>query len=167
MVDIFLKCKSVALIFIKMCLILLVTMVSYLNVNFWIREMLRQRYLMLLLGFGLNFSYSQVFAQVNRTTEKNIPFQICSEAKNWVRPSATKQKEYLTGFKSRYSNEQVNTLGGKYWTYNIFAFVNYPGGSGIFDINNLSGLWNLKKGDATENKKCNPISSIEGNTILI
>ncbi|NJL61304.1 MAG: hypothetical protein HC903_05075 [Methylacidiphilales bacterium] len=124
--------------------------------------MLRKEYLVLLLGFGLNFSSSQAFAQVNQTTQKNIPFQICAEAKNWVRPSASKQKEYLTNLKTRYSNAQIQALGGTYWTYNFFAFVDYPGGSGVFDINNLSGLWSLKKGDSTENKKCTPISSIKG-----
>jgi hypothetical protein len=117
-----------------------------------------------LLTLGVFFTSFSVSAQTSnpiaQSTEKNIPFQVCVEAKNWVRPSPAKQKEYLESFK-RYSKKQVEKLGGDYWTNDIFAFINYPGGSGIFDINNLSGIWSLKDGEAIKNKQCTSISSIE------
>ncbi|MDF5706635.1 MAG: hypothetical protein PUP90_02865 [Nostoc sp. S4] len=73
-----------------------------------------------------------------------VSFDKCAESKTWKRPSDAEQRRYLQEFK-RYDRETIEQLGGDYWKRNVFVFTDYPGGSGTYDINNLSGLWSLPK----------------------
>lgn len=88
----------------------------------------------------------------------NIPFEVCSESKTWVRPTETQQRKQLQSMK-RYPDETIAQLGGSYWTHNILSFTKYPGGSGTYDITHRTGLWTLH--DATHPSKCDGFSVID------
>ncbi|MEH2114346.1 hypothetical protein [Nostoc sp.] len=77
-------------------------------------------------------------------SQDNINFQLCYESNTWLRPIPIEQKRHLASFNGRYSPQEIAELGGDYWKYNIFAFTNYPGGSGTFDLGHRSGLWNTR-----------------------
>lgn len=93
---------------------------------------------LMILGTTLLPALAQTHSKRNATN--NISLKICGESDNWVRPTAAEQKTHLTSL-NRYSSEQIKELGGAYWNYSIFAFITYPGGSGTYDITQLSGLW--------------------------
>jgi len=78
---------------------------------------------------------------VNAQPQKNIKFKVCGETDTWTRPTVIEQKKHLIELGHRYPQQTINQLGGEYWKYNIFAFTTYPGGSGTYDIEQLSGLW--------------------------
>jgi len=82
---------------------------------------------------------------VNAQPQKDIKFKVCGETDTWTRPTAIEQRKHLIDLKPRYPQEIINQLGGEYWKYNIFAFITYPGGSGTYDIEQLSGLWKPQK----------------------
>lgn len=88
----------------------------------------------------------------------NIPYEICTESKAWVRPTSSQQKAKLQSLK-RYSDEEIRELGGKYWKLNIQSVTHYPGGSGTYDIIHLSGLWTLR--DDTHPTNCSSFSAID------
>lgn len=88
----------------------------------------------------------------NRQNKNDITFQVCGESNSWVRPTAAEQKRHLESLNGRYSPEIIEELGGDYWKYNIFAFTEYPGGSGTYDIVQLAGFW--QPHDAKYPAKC-------------
>ncbi|AFZ24624.1 hypothetical protein Cylst_2405 [Cylindrospermum stagnale PCC 7417] len=85
----------------------------------------------------------QELKQTNRRNPNEIPFKVCGESNTWKRPTAAEQRKHLQSL-SRYSPAEIEQLGGNYWKFNIFSFINYPGGSGSFDLINRTGLWQLK-----------------------
>jgi hypothetical protein len=99
--------------------------------------------LSLTLGLLLTSSISSLASA--KTAKNTVAFDICAESKTWKRPSPVKQRGYLEELIHRYNAGTVERLGGDYWNRNVFVFVDYPGGSGTYDINNLSGLWSAPK----------------------
>ncbi|MEH2195453.1 MAG: hypothetical protein V7K98_22815 [Nostoc sp.] len=98
--------------------------------------------LSLILGLLVTNSVSS-FA---RSSMPGIPvsFDKCAESKTWKRPSEAEQRKYIQN-NTRYDLETRKQLGGDHWKRDVFVFAEYPGGSGTYDINNLSGLWSLPK----------------------
>jgi hypothetical protein len=74
----------------------------------------------------------------------NTPFQVCLERNAWVRPSLSEQKNHLAS-NGRYSS--ISAEGDDHWKYKVFALTTYPGGSGTYDLGNVSGLWKENKGE--------------------
>ena len=84
----------------------------------------------------------------------SIDFEVCSESDTWTRPTVTEQTRLLLDSK-RYSTEPKEIeklLKNPYWKNNLFVFTSYPGGSGTYEINQLSGLW--KPFDSRHPIKC-------------
>ncbi len=96
----------------------------------------------------LTTSSSNTLAQTasSPSRDKNIRLKICGESLNWKRPTYEEQKKHLLEL-HRYSissdPKEIDALlkNEEYWNKDIFAFTTYPGGSGTYEIEQLSGLW--------------------------
>lgn len=104
-------------------------------------------------GFGLALE-SQSAAHIQPSTvvaiavqpATDIPFEVCGEAQNWVRPTRADQLKMLQSL-PRYANDPASkplqSLNQRFWKQDVFSFTQY-GLSLRQEPIYLSGLWTVQ-----------------------
>ena len=76
----------------------------------------------------------------------DIPFKVCGEAQNWVRPTQAdqvKKLQSLPRYSSELSGQPIKGLAQQFWRQEVFSFTQY-GLSLRMEPIYLSGLWTVQ-----------------------